>query len=211
VEGGDVVDADFEHLLAAAKAGDEAAFVVLFRSVQPGLVRYLTTIGGSLAEDVAGETWIGVVRGLPKFCGGESGFRAWVFTIARSRLIDAQRRAARNPVVLGADEELAGRADDVDVEAGVEEMFSTEEALALIRRLPPEQAEAVLLRHVAGLDVALTAKVLGKRPGTVRVAVHRGLKRLAELVDRPSEERVSHVDETTGSAVCNGYDAAIGQ
>jgi RNA polymerase sigma-70 factor (ECF subfamily) len=40
----------------------------------------------------------------------------------------------------------------------------------------------VLLRHVAGLDVQHTARVVGKKPGTVRVAAHRGLKRLADLL-----------------------------
>ena len=54
-------------------------------------------LGGRLAEDVASETWVSVVKGLARFTGDEAGWRAWVFTIARSRLYDAQRRAARMP------------------------------------------------------------------------------------------------------------------
>jgi RNA polymerase sigma-70 factor (ECF subfamily) len=176
------VASEFEDRLAGAKAGDESCFVELFRSIQPALLRYLRTIGGSLAEDVASETWVSVVKGLDRFKGDESGWRAWVFTIARSRLYDAQRRAGRMPPTVDGDEELVSRDDGFDVAAHVEEMFSTEAALALIRTLPKDQAEAVLLRHVAGLDVARTAKVLGKRPGAVRVAAHRGLKRLSEMV-----------------------------
>jgi RNA polymerase sigma-70 factor (ECF subfamily) len=84
----------------------------------------------------------------------------------------------------------------------VEELFSTEAALTLIRTLPRDQAEAVLLRHVAGLDVARTAEVLGKRPGAVRVAAHRGLRRLATLLG-PAEEDSS----VLGS---NGINARIG-
>jgi RNA polymerase sigma-70 factor, ECF subfamily len=202
VEGGDVVSSEFEQWLTAAKAGDESAFVALFRSVQPALLRYLTTLGGGLAEDVASETWVSVVRGLGRFSGDEAGWRAWVFTIARSRLYDAQRRAARSPVVVADDGELASCPDGTDVAARVEEIFSTEAALALIRRLPRDQGEAVLLRHVAGLDVAQTAKVLGKRAGAVRVAAHRGLRRLAELLDQTPEDR--------GATGCNGIDATIG-
>jgi RNA polymerase sigma-70 factor, ECF subfamily len=197
-----VVSSEFEQRLTAAKAGDEGAFVVLFRSVQPALLRYLTTLGGGLAEDVASETWVCVVRGLSTFSGDEAGWRAWVFTIARSRLRDAQRRAARAPVAVGADDGLASRPDGTDVAARVEEIFSTEGALALIRRLPKDQAEAVLLRHVAGLDAARAAQVLGKRSGAVRVAAHRGLRRLAELLDQTGDP--------PGATGCNGIDATIG-
>ena len=52
--------------------------------------------------------------------------------------------------------------------------------MALIATLPPDQAEVIMVRVVAGLDVAEVARMLGKRPGTVRVLAHRGLRRLAE-------------------------------
>lgn len=196
-----MVVSGFQERLAAAKEGDESAFVELFRSVQPSLLRYLSTIGGPLAEDVAGETWVSVVRGLDRFTGDESGWRAWVFTIARARLVDAQRRLSRMPDTVDAQEVLESRPDGVDVPAHVEEIFSTEAALALIGRLPVDQAEAVLLRHVAGLDVARTAEVLDKRPGAVRVAAHRGLRRLSELLS-PS-------DDGSSEQGCNEIDATI--
>jgi RNA polymerase sigma-70 factor (ECF subfamily) len=173
---------DFEGLLAAARAGDEDSFVELFRSVQPALLRYLTTLGGPLAEDVAAETWVSVVRGLHRFSGDDAGWRSWVFTIAHARLRDAQRKEMRRPAVVAGVEEVESRPAADDVAAEVEGMFSTEAALALVGRLPREQAEVVLLRHVVGLDVADTARVLDKRPGAVRVAAHRGLRRLAELL-----------------------------
>ena len=52
---------------------------------------------------------------------------------------------------------------------------------ALVRALPADQAEVILLRTIAGLDVAQVAEVMGRRPGTVRVLQHRGLRRLAEV------------------------------
>lgn len=174
--------ADFDRLLAAARDGDEGSFVELFRSIQPALLRYLTTMSGPAADDIAGDTWMSVVRGLDRFTGDEAGWRAWVFTIAHARLRDAQRRVARAPAAVGV-EELDSRPSGVDVAAEVEGMFSTEGALRLVGTLPREQAEAVLLRHVVGLDVPETARVLGKRPGAVRVAAHRGLRRLAEMLD----------------------------
>jgi RNA polymerase sigma-70 factor, ECF subfamily len=169
---------DFPRLLAAAKSGDEAAFSLLFRSVQPLLLRYLRTLSRDLADDVAAETWVAVVRGLERFRGGADGFRGWVFTIARARLVDARRAAGRLPVPVDTEAALGDRPGQVDVAATVDELMSTEAALALIAGLAPDQAEAVLLRHVVGLDVAATAQVLRKRPGAVRIATMRGLARL---------------------------------
>jgi RNA polymerase sigma-70 factor (ECF subfamily) len=63
-----------------------------------------------------------------------------------------------------------------------EQAEALDRALALVRTLPPDQAEAVLLRVVADLTVAEVAQIMGRREGTIRVLVHRGLKRLAERI-----------------------------
>jgi RNA polymerase sigma-70 factor (ECF subfamily) len=190
---------DFEETLHAARAGDETAFVRLFRDVQPVLLRYLTALGGPLAEDAAADTWVSVVRGLDGFSGDEAGWRAWVLTIGRARLTDALRKAGRLPVPVDAAAALAREPARDDVEAMAAEVITTEEALALVGRLPREQAEVVLLRHLAGLDVATTAQVLGRSPGAVRVAAHRGLRRLADLLGRAEP-----------APRCNGFDSSIG-
>ena len=79
-------------------------------------------------------------------------------------------------------EVLAERpATDDPAEMAIQAM-ATEHALALIAQLPPDQAEVVVLRVVAGLDVTQVATIMGKRPGAVRVLGHRGLRRLAELI-----------------------------
>jgi RNA polymerase sigma-70 factor (ECF subfamily) len=66
-----------------------------------------------------------------------------------------------------------------DAEVEALDRLGTGWALEIIASLPRDQAEAVMLRVVAGLDVAQTAQVLGKRPGAVRIAAMRGLRRLA--------------------------------
>jgi len=173
---------EFDRRLRAAKDGDEACFAELFRSVQPRLLRYLRTVGGGLAEDVAAETWLSVVRGLERFSGDEAQWQGWVFTIARARLVDARRRAARGAVPVDGDVLADAVPAVADVSGSVEEMFSTEAALRLIGTLPRHQAEVVLLRYVVGLDVAHTARVLGRRPGAVRVTAHRALRHLAGVL-----------------------------
>lgn len=188
---------DFPRVLDAARHGDEAAFTLLFRSVQPLLLRYLRALGRDLADDVAAETWVSVVRGLSRFSGDEDGFRGWVFTIARARLVDARRAAGRLPVPVDSATALGDRPDPTDVPTAVDELMSTESALALVGRLAPDQAEAVLLRHVVGLDVAATAQVLGKRAGAVRIATMRGLQRLRTLLPDDVESRLAPGCNTT--------------
>jgi RNA polymerase sigma-70 factor (ECF subfamily) len=169
--------------LAAALDGDEGSFRVLYREVQPGLVRYLRVLVGADADDVASETWLQVCRDLRSFSGDAQGFRAWCVTIGRNRAMDHIRRARRRPETVPDDGSLAEMADAADTATLAADAIATREALALIASLPPDQAEAVLLRVVVGLDSASAAKVLGKRPGAVRTAAHRGLRRLAESLE----------------------------
>lgn len=84
-------------MLAAAQDGSEAAFARLWRDGNPTLLRYLRVAAPDCAEDVAGETWLQVVRGLPAFRGDEHAWRSWLFTIARRRTLDEHRRRSRHP------------------------------------------------------------------------------------------------------------------
>lgn len=172
---------DLDAVVLAACAGDETAFAVLFREVQPRLLRYLRTLSGADAEDVAAETWVQVVRGLARFSGDAQGFRGWVFTIAHARLVDAWRSSGRRPETVT--DTLPDAASDMDVPRAAEEIISTEAALDLLRQLPEAQAQVLLLRVVAGLDVTSTARVLGRTPNHVRVLAHRGLRALAAVVE----------------------------
>jgi RNA polymerase sigma-70 factor (ECF subfamily) len=161
-------------------AGDGDAFRAVYRQVQPALLRYLSMlVGPDEAEDVASETWAQACRDLDRFTGDADGFRGWVTTIGRHRALDLLRRRSRR---VQADQDLSEVevVDPTDVEATVLEAFSTTGAVALIASLPRQQAEAVWLRVVMGLDARTAASVMGCRPGAVRTAAHRGLKSLAE-------------------------------
>jgi len=171
---------DFDQLLAALQAGEEWAAATLFGWLQPALLRYLRWQEPAAAEDLAGETWLAVAEGIRDFQGDALALRGWVFAIARRRLADHRRRSARRRTDPVASASLAETATSEDVAGTVAGQLSAQEAIALLTAaLNPEQAEIIVLRVVGGLSVEEVARLLGKRPGTVRVAQHRALQRLA--------------------------------
>ena len=168
---------DFRGTLQAAQQGDEDAFARLWREFQPGLLRYLRIKAAPVAEDLAADIWVRVLRALPGFEGDESGFRGWLYTTARNRLTDWYRSGERRIDVI-EHASLVVMPSSANVEDEAAEHSATDQAIALIGELPPDQAEAVMLRIVAGMDVARVAEIMGRTPGSVRVLCHRGLKRL---------------------------------
>jgi RNA polymerase sigma-70 factor (ECF subfamily) len=133
--------------------------------------------------------------GLDRFVGSERDFRAWLFAVARNRLADHRRRAARRPPLVAVDGELVdavhddGRSGADDPAEQAVERLSAQAAIdALVADLTPEQAEVVLLRIVGGLSVDEVATLTSRSPGAVRVLQHRALARLAARTPGTSEE-----------------------
>lgn len=172
---------EVEKLLAAARAGSEEALGDLYSAYQPSLLRYFRLRAPADAEDLAAEVWLNVARGLDGLRGPATEFPRWLFTIAKRRLTDHYRRKKRRP------EQLREPADEVEQSEPHVLVDDLDWALSLVSRLPAEQAEIVVLRVVARLPVDDVSAIVGKSPGAVRVASHRGLCRLRELVSRDQE------------------------
>jgi RNA polymerase sigma-70 factor (ECF subfamily) len=148
------------------------------------LLRYLRGRAGPDADDLASETWISAAQGLGGFLGGGDDFRAWLFTIARHRLIDQRRKAKRRPPASSMDDATTELpALDPSPEEVVAAASGGDEAARRIANLlPADQADVILLRVVGGLSVDEVAAIMGKKPGTVRVLQSRGLKRLQKYL-----------------------------
>ncbi|MDQ0750840.1 RNA polymerase sigma factor (sigma-70 family) [Streptomyces africanus] len=172
-------DGELGEAVERAQDGDEAAFAVAYRIVQPGLLGYLRGLVGDDAEDVASDAWLEIARDLGRFKGDGAGFRGWTATIARHRALDHLRRRRVRPRPSALEQDVLDLPGPHSTHDQALEAMSTEQALRLVGGLPQDQAEAVLLRVVVGLDGPAAARVLGKRPGAVRTAAYRGLKRLA--------------------------------
>ena len=174
---------DLPDVVQAAGHGEQWALSELFRAYQPAVLRYLRAQAPGVADDLASEVWIGAARGLSRFAGDEPAFRRWLFTIARHQLIGHRRRVSRQRTDVVATHDLDIVIDihtDDPAEAALDRLSAQRAVDELVANLSPEQAEAVLLRVVAGLSVAETAAIMHRPPGTVRVLCHRALRLMAK-------------------------------
>lgn len=121
------------------------------------------------------ETWISALRAYPRL-RSDSNLRAWLFTIARRKVIDHARAARRTPVPVAADELPWPPHPD-------EPQGPDPELWARVRRLPDKQRTALALRFVADSPYAEIARVMATSEEAARRNVHEALKRLREELD----------------------------
>jgi len=179
-----MLDERFPALLTLATSGDEAAWARIYRDLAPAVLGYLRANNAPDADDVLGEVFLQVARDAPGFEGDERRFRAWVFTIAHHRLIDARRKSTRRPVEPVADppEPHGVSADDAEEEALAR--IGAERVVSVLEALSPDQRAVLLLRVIGDLTVAEVARALGKRPGAVKALQRRGLAAVKRELQR---------------------------
>jgi RNA polymerase sigma-70 factor (ECF subfamily) len=211
--------ADDSQLVAALRAGDEAAFAKLVDDWGPTLLRLALAHAPSraVAEEVVQETWLAALNGIDRF-EGRSSFRTWItsilLNIARTRgererrtlpISFFQRRRDEGRAEPAVDPDLfQGRRDDQpgwwaqppDRWEAPDERLSRDHArkvlLDAIRRLPPRQREVITLRDVSGYSAEEACNVLGLSETNQRVLLHRARAGVrAALEDHFKEEQLS--------------------
>jgi len=171
----------FDDVIDRLRGGDPHAVEQLFGEIQPRLLRFLHSQESRYADDLAAEVWLAVAGGVVRFEGDWDDFRAWIFTIARHRLADHRRTAARrrtDPVAVeGFDDRVS---DDTTEDTALDKISGRQAAELIATVLDGEQAEVLLLRVLADLDVDRVASIMQRTPNWVRVTQHRALRTLAK-------------------------------
>jgi RNA polymerase sigma-70 factor (ECF subfamily) len=205
---GDPVGTDpreLDRLVAGALAGERGAMDTLLRILRPLVVRYCRSrLGGydrvnATPDDVAQEVCLAVLRALPTYQDQGRPFLAFVYGIAQHKVVDAHRSAGRDrsdPV-----DELP---EEQDVRDGPEQhalnLSDSHDMASLLAELPEKQREVLRLRVVVGLSAEETAEAVGSTAGAVRVAQHRALTRLRQLiVERGGEGAPAPEEPAQGS------------
>lgn len=137
--------------------------------------RFLVSlVGREEAEDCFQETFIAALRAYPRL-RADSNLRAWVFTIAHRKALDAHRGRTRRAVPVA---EVAA----IDGRAAAPPGARDEELWAAVRGLPDRQRSAVVLRYVADLPHRDIATAIGCSEEAARRSLHEGLNKLREAV-----------------------------
>jgi RNA polymerase sigma-70 factor (ECF subfamily) len=180
-----------EPLVVAARRGEPDAWRELYRLHNRRLTVWLSSLllpdSAASPEDIAAEAWLTAAGKISGFGGGDDGFAAWLFTIARNHASNSRRTALRrrtDPVSVQDAPESTWGSTSSNL-APIDELDSTRQ---LLSHLTPREAEVVACIDVVGLDVASTAAALGMKPTAVRVARHRALGRLRRVLTSDASE-----------------------
>ena len=203
-------EAQERAVVAALRAGDEAAFAALVDRYHGALVRLAQLYVGSVevAEEVAQETWIGVLRGIDSFAGRAS-LKTWIFTILTNR---AKTRGAREGRTLpfsalgGDDAEQEGPSVDparfrpagdhwaggwlrppLSWDGAPEQRLLSDEIGRFVRgavaELPAAQRQVIALRDIEGWEAAEVCQMLAISEGNQRVLLHRARSKVREALE----------------------------
>jgi RNA polymerase sigma-70 factor, ECF subfamily len=179
-----------EQLVARSRQGDRPAFEELVRRTARVVFSrlYLETGDAHRAEDLAQETFLVAWRNIRQVTD-PSGFRAWLFSIAHSVLVDSVRRESRqkrSATRVGEErlQAISDRSPAPDESAQREE--ARQQVLSVLRSLPEEYRLPLTLRYIAGADYEQISRELGLTNGSLRGLLNRGMARLREAMNPPA-------------------------
>ena len=170
-----------DDALDRARAGEPAAFSLIYQAMSPSVLGYFAGRGSDDPEALTQDVFLTVFSKLDAVTGGLRGLRTFTFSVAHARHVDEVRRKLRAPVLVGyeadGDTRTAASAETValgNLDAGG--------ASGMLAQLNAEQRDVLLLRIVADLPIEQVAEILGRSAGSVKQLQRRGLLKLKELV-----------------------------
>jgi len=194
-----VSDSD-EALVIKSRGGDRAAFEELVRRTARLVYTraYLETGDNHRAEDLVQETFLIAWRSIRQV-KDPSGFRPWLLSVLHSAVVDSIRRENRrkrrkpggsDPQAL--DDAMLRVADGApDPMQSAQRAEERQKALSILRSLPEEYRQVLMLRYLAGADYETIARQLALSNGSLRGLLHRGLAMLRSQMEQPSCEKSS--------------------
>jgi RNA polymerase sigma-70 factor (ECF subfamily) len=169
------------ELVQRAQALDESALADLYSTYYPRIYNYGFLQLGDIqaAEDLASEVMLKVLESITKYRFRGTPFSAWVFRIARNKLIDLHRRRKRHGEV-DLTEPLA--AAQISPEVLAERALDRGQLHLALKYLTDEQRQVIVLKFIEGFDNASIARILRRSDGAVKSLQHRALNSLRRIM-----------------------------
>lgn len=158
------------------KSGDSDAFVFFYDRYVDRIFRFVymrvsdKTTAEDLTQDIFMKTWQHLVDKKTL-----QNFQAFIFRVARNRVIDHYRKSSNQELPLDYVPEITG-VDDTESKLDVN--MELQKTIQELKKLKPEYQEILLLRHVEDLSIEDIAQILQKDKNNVRVLIHRATKKL---------------------------------
>jgi RNA polymerase sigma-70 factor, ECF subfamily len=171
-----------EHLVQRAQALDEAALCSLFDTYYPKIYNYglLQLQEAHAAEDLPSDVMLKVLESIPKYRSRGVPLSAWVFRIARNRIVDIRRRGSKRREVGLTDTFVDG--SSTAPHSAVETALVYGQVSLALSHLTQVQEQVIVLRFLKDLDVATVAKILGRSESAVKSLQFRALTSLRRIL-----------------------------
>lgn len=171
-----------QRLLMRARRGDQDAIGEIYDAFFASIYQYvrLRVEDQQLAEDITGEVFVRLVDSIGTRRGPRENLRGWLFRVARNEVYRHYGRARQLPTMTLEDWLPAGEGDDLEVD--FIRSVTIERTRQVLRMLPGEQQEVLILRFGEGLDLQETADIMGKSVGAIKSLQFRAVETLRRIL-----------------------------
>ncbi len=168
-------------LVKRAQEYDEAAIEALYQTYYPKIYSYAFLQMGDVqaAEDLASDVMLKMIESIDKYRFRGLPFGAWVFRIARNRLIDLHRRRRRRGEVDLSETLSSGLASP---QALAERALERGQLQVALKHLTDEQRQVIVLKFIQGFDNRSAGKIMDRSEGAIKSLQHRALGSLRRLL-----------------------------
>jgi RNA polymerase sigma-70 factor (ECF subfamily) len=186
------------ELIRRSQSYDKAALSELFDIYYPKIYNYglVQLHDVQAAEDLASDVMLRVLESVSRYQARGVPFSAWVFRIARNRLVDIQRRSHRRREV-GLQESIMTSVSGGSPHNAVERAIDFGEVCFALGRLTEAQEQVIVLRFIKDLDVATVARILGRSESAVKSIQFRALTALRQIMQSRGGLSESHLQAVT--------------
>jgi RNA polymerase sigma-70 factor, ECF subfamily len=171
-----------ESLLTRAGQGDNEAFGLLYERYVGRIYNYIYYRTGNQydAEDLTARVFFRAMHHIPNYQNRGLPFSAWLYRIAHNLVANWYRDRSRRKEILLDDSLLDNRSPEHHPEAALVENEERERLLKIIRRLPPDRQQLLILKFVEHLSNAEIGQIMGRTEGAIKSLYHRTLLSLRD-------------------------------